>query len=234
MTNIIGIIPARGGSVGIKHKNIKLLCDKPLITYTIEAALKSKYLKNIYIYSDDSEIRAVASRYPVNLNFIENSDIANGNINVFPFVLRDLINKIEAYDNLVVDKLCIMLPTSPLRKDGDIDRAIELYLNSDCDWVTAVSEVNRHPFRMRYLDSENNLKPIIDRNDIWEQRQRLPTVYQFTGSIYVTSRDVLMSSDIWNTKWKGVIIDQEDGLDIDSEDDFLIAESIMMRRNSNV
>jgi len=230
MTDVIGVIPARGGSLGIKHKNLKLLCGKPLITYTIEAALKSKYLKELFVYSDDSEIRNIASEYPVNLKFIENSDIANGDINVFPFVLRDLINKIEAYDKRVVDKLCIMLPTSPLRKDGDIDKAIELYLNSDCDWVTAVSEVNHHPFRMRYLESDDTLKPLIDRDDIWGQRQELPKVYQFTGSIYVTSREILMSSNIWNTKWKGLIVSKEAGVDIDSEEDFILAELLMKKR----
>jgi len=128
---ILGLIPARGGSKGIPRKNIKPLGGKPLIAYSIEAGLKSRYLDKVLVSTDDEEIAQVARQYGADVPFIRPAELARDDTPTLPVIqhaLRFLADKGETYD-----AVCLLQPSSPFRTPAFIDAAIEKYVRSGAD-----------------------------------------------------------------------------------------------------
>lgn len=224
---IIAIIPARGGSKGIPRKNIKLLAGKPLIAYTIEAALKSKYLDRVIVSTEDREIAEISKKYGAEVPFFRPKKLAGDEVPVIPYIPRHVLEELEKRENFKPDIIVILQPSSPLRGTKYIDLAIEKLIKTKCDWVVTVSKVNQHPFRMRKMKGDK-LEPLFKKENIWAQRQDLPPVYHFNGAVYVTWKNVLIQKEVFKNKdWRGVVMKEEDAVDIDEILDFLIAESIL-------
>jgi CMP-N,N'-diacetyllegionaminic acid synthase len=224
---IIAIIPARGGSKGIPKKNIKFLIGKPLIVYTIEAALKSKYLDRIIVSTEDKEIAEISKRYGAEVPFMRPKNLAKDDIPVIPDIPKYIIKEFKKKENFDVDIIVVLQPTSPLRSVKYIDEAIKKLLITKCDWVATVSKVTQHPFRMRKMEGDK-LEPLFKKEDIWAQRQDLPPVYHFNGAVYVTWKNVLIQREVFKNKdWRGVIMKEEEAIDIDTLLDFFVAENII-------
>lgn len=223
---ILGLIPARGGSKGIPQKNIKLLCGKPLIVYTIEEALKSKYLTKVVTSTDDEVIARIAKE---NGSEVVNrpKELATDNSLVIETV-KYTINFIEYKEGLKFDYVILLQPTSPLRTVKDIDNSIRKMIDLNADSVVSVTEVgDKHPARMKIIVNER-IVDIFDKSLDFAPRQELPKIYIRNGAVYGAKREVIFKNNsLRGDDCVAYIMPEERSINIDTEIDFLLAELLM-------
>ena len=142
---ILGLIPARGGSKGIKNKNIQIINGKPLIAYTIEQALKSN-INRVIVASDDENIIKIAKKYGAECPFIRPKKISGSNSHAFE-IYKYTINWLKKNENYVPDILCVMLCTTPFRKVSSINSSLKKLRTKKFDWVFSINEMEHHPYR---------------------------------------------------------------------------------------
>ncbi len=223
---IIAIIPARGGSKEIPRKNIRLMSGKPLIALSIEAALKSKCIDRVVVSTEDKEIAEISREYGAEI--IERpKELAKDESSTIDAILHALeVLKAENYNP---DIIILLQPTSPLRNAEDIDSAIELFLNSDCESVVSVREVGHSPYWCFEIE-DGYLKSLFGDEYLRMRRQELEKVYMPNGAIYISTPENLR-------KYKGFyclrtipyIMPPERSIDIDNEIDLMLAELLMKR-----
>ena len=189
---ILAIIPVRGGSKGIPGKNIKLLGGKPLLAYTSELALQSKYLTEVIVSTEDEPIGEVAKSLGVQVPFMRPMALAQDDTPTIDV----LIHALEWYKNQTIffDAVCLLQVTSPIRTLEFLDKAIEKFMASDCDSLVSVQKVPHeyNPHWTFEVNEEGNLKIATGEAEIIPRRQELPTAYHRDGSIYITKTDVLL------------------------------------------
>lgn len=230
--NFLVVIPAREGSKGIPGKNIKLLDGKPLIGYTIEAALDSKYLsKEVVICStDSSEIASVAKTFGALVPFLRPAELGLDNSSTVS-VIEDLVATLEE-DNLKFKYIVLLQPTSPLRTAEHINRAIEFFLEKEADAVVSVAPVRESPYWMKTINDSGVLFNLLPEVQRYCQRQQLPLVYKPNGAIYIIKTGVFMEErSFYPSGCYGFVMDRKSSIDIDDEMDWLLAENII--RGSN-
>jgi len=221
---IIAIIPARGGSKGVSKKNIRLLAEKPLIHYTIHAAQNSNYVDHVIVSTDDDEIIKVASIKDVQV-IKRPSEIAGDDAPTIDAILHVLDNSDKL--GLKPDLVVLLQPTSPFRAPSDIDAALDIFLQNDCDSVISVVESTHPPF-WNMVVKGSYLQPLFDQESLRMRRQDLPKTYLPNGAIYIASAGTLKQThSFYTTKTKPYIMPAERSLDIDSEFDLLFAEALI-------
>ena len=218
---IIAIIPARGGSKKILRKNIKLLCGKPLIAYTIITAKQSKYSDNFYVSTENEEIAEISRKYGAEV--IERpKELAKDETPTIDVIFHVL--EILKMKNYTPDIVVLLQPTSPLRRAEDVDNAIKLFLNSDCGSVVSVCEVE-HPPYWSFKIEEGYLKSLFDRRYLRMRRQDLEKVYIPNGAIFVSTPQTLYKyKSFYCNHIIPYIMPIERSVDIDNELDFMLAE----------
>lgn len=221
---VLAIIPARGGSKGVPGKNIKNIAGKPLIGWTIEAALHSRYIDRVVVSTDDFEIAQVAEEFNAPVPFMRDPKYATDQSEASLPVLEAL-EKIPGYDYII-----LLQPTSPLRETSDIDAAIELFEKHRPYSVVSVTP-NAKPFEWLLTLKENNMiSKITDR--MTTSRQQSQQVYAFNGAIYVVAVvDFIKHQKFITQKSYGFIMPPEKSIDIDTLFDFDFAE-FLMRKNT--
>ena len=218
----LGIIPARGGSKGIPRKNIKILADKPLISWTIEEALKSTFFDRVILSSEDNERIEVAKKYDCDIPFIRPKELAMDDTPAIDVVLHALGAIEEKYDFIV-----LLQPTSPIRKAFHIDEAISFLIKNESRSLVSVCEVKKSPFWMFTIDRHNNLKPIFESN-IPLRRQDSPQIYILNGAIYIASPSFLnINKTFLDKETISFIMDAKASFDIDDELDWTICQTII-------
>lgn len=229
--NILGIIPARGGSKGVPGKNIKLLNNKPLIAYTIEEAKKSKYLNKVILSTDDKQIAEVGRKFGADIPFMRPHELAQDDskaIDTYKFTLEKLKNDY----NYQADILVVLQPTSPLRSHNDIDEAIELFLEKDADSVISMCEVEHSPYWYKNVNDNCQVKPFVDIKNHLANRQELPKVYRPNGAVYVFKTNLIINNyDYYTENTYAYIMSQEKSIDIDTKLDFILAETLINLKN---
>jgi len=223
--SVIAIIPARGGSKGIPRKNIKDLHGKPLIVWTIDAALSSKYIDKVVVTSDDDEILTIAKKYgtdiikrPITLATDESPSVDT------------ITHTLEQMDSF--DLVMLLQPTSPLRTYVHIDESLELMMINKANSIVSVSKVKESPYWM-YEINGTLLKPLLERNDTATRRQDLPTVYKLNGAIYISGIEYFKKNKSMVTKDSvAYIMPENESYDIDTHLDFLICQYEFERSKS--
>lgn len=229
---ILTIIPARGGSKGVKNKNIKLLGDKPLIAYSIEENKKSKYVDRVLISTDDDKIAQVASMYGAEIPFMRPSELATDTAKTIDVIIH-CINWLKENENYYPDITVVTQCTSPLTTSWDIDRAIEKFIRLGCDSLTSVCLTEHHPYWMFTLEG-SFMKPFMKEGQNLHRRQDLPNVYRQNGAIYIARTDGLLAEkNLEFGKISGYIMDNNKSVDIDTEIDFKLAEFLIEARNND-
>ncbi|RLB80748.1 MAG: acylneuraminate cytidylyltransferase family protein [Deltaproteobacteria bacterium] len=231
--NILGIIPARGGSKSIPNKNMVMLGGKPLISYTIDAAKGSTLLSRIILTTDDKDIAEFGKKQGVEVPFLRPASLSQDTTPTIPVVqhaLRFLKDKHDYAPDVVV----LLQPTSPLRTHQHIDEAVELFFKSGADSVVSVVEVPHqyNPLSVMEIKAEK-LKPFIDGEGTrLLRRQNKPKFYARNGAaIYVTRREVIENDDSFFGKdCRPYIMRAEESVDIDSYFDLEIAEMILSKK----
>lgn len=224
---VLGIIPARGGSKSIPKKNIRLLADKPLIVHTIEVAKECKMLNRTVVSTDDVEIAEVAKKYGGDVPFIRPNNLSLDDTPMVP-VLQHAVAFIENKDNIHVDVVVLLDPTSPFRRVEDIEACIKKINRDNADSVVTVCEVEHNPYFVMMELNDDRLVPLIKSDKVITRRQDAPDVYRFNAAVYAIKRDVLMNENkIITDNTMAVIMPQELSAHIDHEIDFEFAEYLM-------
>lgn len=223
------VIPARGGSKGVPGKNIKLLNQKPLIHYTIEAARKVFEDQYIYVSTDSTDIKSISEQTGLTVTFLRPEHLATDTANTRDVLLHalkqfTLINKQEP------DVIILLQPTSPFRKSVHIREALKLY-TSNLDMVVSVKETESNPYYVLFEENESGfLKK--SKEGSFTRRQDCPKVWEYNGAIYVINVKSLKKNDISNfSKIKKYIMPLNNSIDIDTELDFLMA-SLLLKKNT--
>lgn len=178
---VIAIIPARGGSKGIPRKNLVNFSGKPLMQWSIDAALKSKYITDVVVSSDDDEILSLAQLNKEVIVIKRPKELAQDNSKTAPV----LTHVLESLKEVKFDYLILLQPTSPLRTAKDIDLAFEKLLNSEATSLISVCELEHHPFKSFKVDEKGYLQGVINNDYPFYPRQSLPKAYRANGAIYI-------------------------------------------------
>jgi len=223
---ILAIIPARGGSKGVPKKNIRLLAGKPLIYYTIQAAKKSKYVNLVVVSTDDKEIGKVSKQYgarvvkrPVDLARDDSPTVE---------AVKHCLNVLKKEEGHLSDIVVLLQPTSPLRTSQDIDDALKLFFEKDCESLISVTEACKSPYW--YVNIKDNyLSPFISWDYLLnKRRQDLPKTYFLNGAIFITTSENLYKyNSFFNKKTAVYIMPSERSIDIDNLIDIKFVEFLM-------
>jgi CMP-N-acetylneuraminic acid synthetase len=224
---ILAVITARGGSKGIPQKNLRLLAGKPLIAYSIQAALQSKTLNKIIVSTDDKTIADLSKQYGAEVPFLRPKHLATDTATGLS-VLQHAVSYLAEKEGYVADIIVCLQPTSPLRSAGDIDQAVTLCMNTGADSVISLCQAEHHPYWMKRV-VEGRVYPLMEEEeDKYNRRQELPPVYQLNGAICLTRRKVLLEEEkVLGEHTLAYIMPQERSIDIDTPIDLKLAELIL-------
>lgn len=222
----IAIIPARSGSKGLLDKNIKKLCDKHLIAYSIEAAMESELFQEVMVSTDSEKYAEIACQYGAKVPFLRSeqtsSDVA-GSWDVVHEVLENYRK-----EGICFDTVCLLQPTSPLRKSEHIRHAYDLLRKNDAFTVTSVCEVEHSPLWTMTLPLDFSMEDYRKRDQLDLPRQMLDKYYRVNGAIYIKSIQYKDDKvELLDGNEYAYIMPQLNSIDIDTQLDFCIAESIM-------
>ncbi|MCG9881355.1 MAG: acylneuraminate cytidylyltransferase family protein [Bacteroidia bacterium] len=221
---ILGIIPARGGSKGVKGKNIKSLSGEPLIYYTIKEALKSD-LTSLIVSTDDEEISKVAKSYGVEVPFKRPTDLSNDTAKSIDVAVHAL-NEMERIHGFNYDAIMLLQPTTPFRTYEDINDCLNLMINHpEADSVISVVDVKgHHPARMKYLQDGWLIDPPFCEEIENQNRQELRPMFIRNGAIYLTRKITLLKKSYKGEKCLAYEMPGERSVNIDNMQDFEYAE----------
>ncbi len=224
---VLGVIPARGGSKGVKNKNIKKLLNKPLLEYSIVEAKKSEVLDDFIVSTDSKNIQRIAQDLGAKVPFLRPKYLATDNALAMDTV-RHAVLEYEKLNNVTVEIVVMLQATAPLRKAYHIDDALRKFAKSNFDSCISVVNVdNNHPFKMKRIVG-NRLTDFIETGLENPPRQSLPDVFIVNGALYIVKRDIIVN----NFSFKGKTclpyeMEKIDSVNIDTNVDFLLAEQIL-------
>ncbi len=229
------MIPARGGSKRLPKKNIRLLRDKPLIAWSIEAAQQSQYVDAILVSTEDSEILATAMAFGLETPFVRPAALATDEAKSLDVALHAL-DTYESQLNKHFDILLLLQPTSPLRTAQHIDEALELFLQKNADAVVSVSECEHSPLLANTLPQDQSLSGFLRKEVMNVRSQDLPKYYRTNGAIYIISNSAIRKSQsFFPEKNSFAYIMQPDvSVDIDSMTDFMFAETLLAKSTNKL
>lgn len=221
---------ARGGSKGVKRKNIRSFAGKPLIAYSIELAKACSSIDKVFVSTEDEEIARISKDYGAEVPFVRPKTLAEDDSPewlAWQHAVRE-ISKENPFD------LFVSLPaTAPLRSLSDVEACIQAFNKGDADIVVTAREAQHNPyFNMLAVDDEGFSHLLMDSSSKIEHRQAAPAVYDMATVAYVTSPDfILAHQGVLDGRVKSVIVPFERSIDIDTELDFEIAEYLYERFN---
>ena len=222
---MIALIPARGGSRGLPNKNIKLLNGKPLIAYSIEAALQAKEVTRVIVSTDYKDIKEVALQYGAEVPFLRPNSLATDSSSSSD-VYKYTIDRLENEENIVIDNFVVLQPTSPLRTSTHIDEAITLFREKKAKAVVSYCKEYHSIFWHKKIDSNGKIVNIFE-GDFSKNRQEIQETYFPNGAIYVFDKNYIFATKDYSIDCYAYIMDRKYSIDIDTIDDFLYAEFLM-------
>lgn len=229
---ILGLIPARGGSKGVPGKNIKLLGGKPLLQYTSEVALQSKYLSKVVLSSDDEAIIKIAKEIGIEVPFKRPSNLAKDSSPTLP-VIKHVLDYYRSIGE-EFDAVCLLQATSPFRNVAFLDEAIQKFIYKDTDSLISVQEVPHeyNPHWTFELNEQEGLKIATGENEIISRRQELPKAYHRDGSIYITKTKVIeRENSMYGRSISYIESPKFFHVNIDTQEDWKKAEIILREKN---
>lgn len=230
---ILGIIPARGGSKGIPGKNLHPLAGRPLIAHTIEAALNSRLLTRTILSSDCPEIMAVARGLGLEAPFPRPAALADDDTPMLP-VIRHALDTLRESEGYEPEYIVLLQPTSPLRQARHIDEALAKLLASDADSLVSVVKAPHQyaPTSVMVLEEGDRLRPYLPIDEARNLRQWKPTFYARNGAaIYAFTRQCLLErGSIYGETILAYVMNREDSVDVDEMLDLRICEMLLRER----
>lgn len=224
---LLYIIPARGGSKGILHKNIKLLAGKPLIVYTIDVARAISEDKYICVSTDDADIIRVVEEAGLHVPFVRPTSLATDTSSTYDVILH-AIQYYEQKGNYF-DAVVLLQPTSPLRTVEQVEKAIKLF-DLSIDAVVSVCESPQNPYYNLFEENSDGYLSISKGDGKVKRRQEAPSVWMFNGAIYVFNIESLKKGyfDTFK-KIRKFVMPMEYSVDLDTNVDWMFLESVMKK-----
>jgi CMP-N,N'-diacetyllegionaminic acid synthase len=227
----LAIVPARSGSKGLPDKNIKNINGKPLMAWSIEAGLKSKYVDKLIVSTDSKKYSLIAERCGADVPFIR-PDILSNDTSSRMDVIRHSLEKIKKEDGLVYDYIVFLEPTSPLTTSYDIDKAIEMLLSTaKAESIVGVSlsEASHPSFLVELKQGFLNFINQEQKSQV-VRRQDLNSLYFYDGTLYISEVSKYMEKEFYHEKTLGYVVPKWKSLEIDDIDDFIMVEAIMKHK----
>jgi len=232
--NIMALIPARSGSKRVPLKNIRSLCGKPLIAYTIEAAKASRLINRVIVSTDSAEIANITKQYGAEVPFLRPEGISTADSTELEF-FDHALDRLEKDEGYIPDIIVLLYPTSPFRKTESIDRAIETIMDHpECDSLRSIRKCSEHPYKM-WTIVDGCLKPFVDTGEAPGMHtlsyHLLPSVYVQNASIYIVK--VSTVKDKRSTTGDIIIpfiMDDVESIDINNPLDFMLAETTIKEK----
>ena len=233
--NILGFIPARGGSKRVPYKNIHILNGKPLIFYTIRASKLAKKIDRLILSTEDEKIAQVAKEYGCDVPFIRPLSLAQDSTPDKP-VIEQAVRWMEENEDYFSDIIVILRPTTPFKTPEIIDAVIQKLIDDKSDSVRTVTrvEANFHPYWMFRKDEFDRAQPLIKGKTIekYYQRQLLPPVYRLNGVVDAIRTETLKhSKKLYGVDTRLFEIEEKFAIDIDDEQDFEYCEYLMKKKD---
>ena len=226
----IAFIPARANSKRLKNKNILDFCGKPLISWTIDAALKSKCFKHVFVSTDCPIIAKIAVEYGAQVPFLRKPELATDYATTAA-VLRDFVSESEKIGLLEgIETAALLQPTSPLRTEKDIKAAYQVMHSKNAKAVISVSDVGFPGEIMNNLPLDLSMENFIDKNKL-EKEKKIRSIFRVNGAIYLLSREHFKSLESIYSKYSyAYIMERENSVDIDTIHDFRYASFLANER----
>ncbi len=231
MNTVLALIPARSGSNGLPHKNIRPLMDKPLMAYTIEAAIKSAIFNDVVVSTDSGEYADIAKSYGALVPELRDPLISRATTPTSK-VTHHVLHTLHKRGYGPYSHVAVLPPTSPLRTADDIRQAFDLLINHKKEVVISVSQCESSPLLTNTLPKSHSLKNFIKHEYRNKSRQHLPTHYQIHGAIFIAcTKSYTHDSDPYTMDSIAYVMPREHSIDIDSMPDFALAEVLLRMRH---
>ena len=215
---LLALIPARGGSKGIPRKNVRPFCGKPLLQWSIDAALAASCVDQVVVSTDDPEIVDLAKACGAEVPFLRPAELATDEAPGIAPVLHALQQLPRVSD------LLLLQPTSPLRTSADIEAIVALRQQAGCESVVSLTPSAKHPAWMYGLSQDQRLEPLLELDEI-HCRQQLPPAYVLNGALYLASRVFLLREHSFiREDTVGYVMPPERSVDIDTPFEWQWAE----------
>lgn len=228
---ILAVITARGGSKGIPRKNLALCGGKPLVAWSITAALNSRLVDRLVVSTDDAEIAETARQYGAEVPFLRPAEIA-GDASPHVLAVQHAVGRMQELTGESYAYTVLIQPTSPLILAEDIDSAIELALRQQADSVITVHDAKEHPYYTRVFGKDGCLDYMMPEGLSVGYRQDLPAAYAQSGAVFVMRTAVMFTRNVLETERPhAYVIPPERALDIDDPWDLYLADLILSDRN---
>ena len=227
----VAIVPARGGSKGVPRKNLVKVAGRPLLAWTVEAAVEAKLIDRVILTTDSEEIAAIGRHFGAETPFMRPLEMAG---DATPMI-DSILHAVGWLDLSGYKFDCVMClqPTSPLRTTEDIDAACRMMALGDDDGVVSVCEASNHPLWVKRVTCESALTDYIEQEDQTTRRQDLPKALALNGAIFLAKRSVLETHRTWYTsRTRPYLMPPERSLDIDTPWDMRLADLILRERES--
>jgi CMP-N,N'-diacetyllegionaminic acid synthase len=230
---ILGVITARGGSKGIPGKNIKKLGGKPLLTYSIESAKKSRLITHLIVSTDSKKIASVAKQSGANVPFLRPAKLATdtaGHLEVMQHATKFMEDEL----GFKFDYVVIFQPTSPFRTVSDIDDTVKKLIDRKADSAVSLVEIeNNHPAKIKKMVGDRVLPYCVQEKE-GIRRQDLPKAYRRSGAVYAMRRDLIMKKNkLYGDYIVGQVVPKDRSIDIDNGFDWLKAEYMLKQLRKN-
>jgi CMP-N,N'-diacetyllegionaminic acid synthase len=221
--SVLGLILARGGSKGIARKNIKNLCGKPLIAWSIEIAQNADSVEKVVVSTDDEEIAEIAQKYGAEVPFLRPAELAQDDTPSMAPVLHAL-EQLPKFEMIL-----LLQPTSPLRTTTDIDGIFKMCQERKAPAAVSICESSKHPNWMFSCGNDGTLSPFTD-NPIAMRRQDLDKIYTLNGSLYLAKTDWIQDNrSFLSPETVGYLMPPERSLDIDTMFEWSLVEFLMSK-----
>ena len=220
---ILAIILARGGSKRLPGKNILDLAGKPLIAWSIEAGLNSKYIDKVVVSSDSDQILNISKKYGTKI-VKRPSALASDTAASFDAIKHTIDIRDEKFDFVI-----LLQPTSPLRNNGHIDEALELLIKKNADAIISVTETDHSPLWADTLPKDRSMVNFLKNGVLNKRSQDLVKHYRINGAIYICKTEKLLEEKSFFLKGNiyAYQMDRESSVDIDEKIDFQLANLII-------
>lgn len=227
---VLVVIPARGGSKGIPHKNIKTLAGKPLIQYTIDSARQIVSDEDICVSTDDQEIIKCVEDYGLKVPFVRPAELATDTAGTYEVLLHALF--FYEQQGRKYDVVLLLQNTSPFRKAEQVKEALALY-RDDLDMVVSVKECSANPYYNVFEENEEGWLHVSKGDGKITRRQDAPKVYEYNGAIYIINANSLKNMPLNSFPHRvKYVMDDLSSIDLDTMFDWNMAEMIIKNRNN--
>jgi CMP-N,N'-diacetyllegionaminic acid synthase len=222
---VLGLVPARGGSKGISRKNARPLGGRPLIVWTIEAALAADGIDQLVVSTDDEEIAEIALAAGAEVPFLRPAELAADDTPTLP-VVQHAVDAMAAAGS-PPDAVCLLQPTSPFRADGLIDRCIDLLAGHDSVMTIKAIPTEHHPAWAYLRSDDGSMRLAMGGTNPVPRRQELAPAFCREGSVYVTTTRTIAAGSLYGPSVIGVDVDATSTVNLDTEADWDAAESLV-------